>query len=194
MLKSIIRTLLQKFIDDIDSDNCNITMEQQSKIISVLSNIANPDYRMSKVQACDYLGVSRATFDNYVRDGFIPKGIKQEGFKELSWHFNKALCSYAISFMKKGGKSLEPVSKEYIDKVLTQNNIKLENNVGYDYVFVGNMCKADYYGSSITDERHFALYIKDTIDDEDAGDGTTMRRWYATMVANGTMVDWEDVI
>ena len=67
-------------------------------------------------------------------------------------------------------------------------------NVGYDYVFVGNMCKADYYGSSITDERHFALYIKDTIDDEDAGDGTTMRRWYATMVANGTMVDWEDVI
>lgn len=62
MLKSIIRTLLQKFIDDIDSDNCNITMEQQSKIISVLSNIANPDYRMSKVQACDYLGVSRATF------------------------------------------------------------------------------------------------------------------------------------
>lgn len=99
-----------------------------------------------------------------------------------------------ILLMKKGGKSLEPVSKEYIDKVLTQNNIKLENNVGYDYVFVGNMCKADYYGSSITDERHFALYIKDTIDDEDAGDGTTMRRWYATMVANGTMVDWEDVI
>lgn len=218
MLKSIIRTLLQKFIDDIDADNCNITMEQQSKIISVLSNIANPDQRMSKIQACDYIGVSRATFDNYVKDGFIPKGIKQEGFKELSWqksdldmyddmpkymrkylqnygwHFNKALCSYAISFMKKGGKSLEPVSKEYIDKVLTQNNIKLENNVGYDYVFVGNMCKADYYGSSITDERHFALYIKDTIDDEDAGDGTTMRRWYATMVANGTMVDWEDVI
>lgn len=36
MLKSIIRTLLQKFIDDIDSDNCNITMEQQSKIISML--------------------------------------------------------------------------------------------------------------------------------------------------------------
>lgn len=50
MLKSIIRTLLQKFIDDIDSDNCNITMEQQSKIISVLSNIANPDQRMSKVR------------------------------------------------------------------------------------------------------------------------------------------------
>lgn len=63
MLKSIIRTLLQKFIDDIDSD------------------IANPDYRMSKVQACDYLGVSRATFDNYVRDGFIPKESNRKVLK-----------------------------------------------------------------------------------------------------------------
>lgn len=88
MLKSIIKSLLQKFIDDIDTGNCNMTMEEQSKVISVLSNIANPDQRMSKIQACDYLGVSRATFDNYVRDGFIPKGTKQEGFKELSW--NKA--------------------------------------------------------------------------------------------------------
>lgn len=141
MLKSIIRALLKKFIDDIDSGNCNMTTEQQSKIISVLSNIANPDQRMSK-----------------------------------------------------GGKALEPVSKEYIDKVLATNNVKLQNNIGYDYIFVGNMCKADYYGSSISDEKHFALYIKDTIDDEDAGDGTTMRRWYATMVANGMMVDWEDVL
>lgn len=57
----------------IDSDNCNITMVQQSKIISVLSNIANPDQRMSKIQACDYLGVVELRFDNYVRDGFIPK-------------------------------------------------------------------------------------------------------------------------
>lgn len=85
MLKPIIRSLLQKFIDDIDAGNSNIDEDQEIKIISVLSNIANPDQRMSKVQACDYLGVSRATFDNYVRDGFIPKGTKQEGFKEKSW-------------------------------------------------------------------------------------------------------------
>ena len=85
MLKPIIRSLLQKFIDDLDTGNTNITEDQQVKIISVLSDIANPDQRMSKIQACDYLGVSRATFDNYVRDGFIPKGIKQEGFKELYW-------------------------------------------------------------------------------------------------------------
>lgn len=85
MLKPIIRNLLQKFIDDLDTGNTNISEDQEIKIISLLSNIANPDQRMSKIQACDYLGVSRATFDNYVRDGFIPKGTKQEGFKEKSW-------------------------------------------------------------------------------------------------------------
>lgn len=84
MLKSIIRTLLQKFIDDIDSDNCNITMEQQSKIISVLSNIANPDQRMSKIQACDYLGVSRATFDNYVSSIKFFRAIQKYGWENFT--------------------------------------------------------------------------------------------------------------
>lgn len=84
MLKSIIRTLLQKFIDDIDADNCNITMEQQSKIISVLSNIANPDQRMSKIQACDYLGVSRATFDNYVSSIKFFRAIQKYGWENFT--------------------------------------------------------------------------------------------------------------
>jgi predicted DNA-binding protein (UPF0251 family) len=29
---------------------------------------------MNKTDAADYLGVSRATFDNYVSKGWIPKG------------------------------------------------------------------------------------------------------------------------
>jgi hypothetical protein len=96
--------------------------------------------------------------------------------------------------MRKNDKKLDQLSKDFVDKALLNNDIVLNNNVGYDYIFVANMCKADYYGSSITDEKHFALYIKDTIDDEDAGDGTTMRRWYATMIANGVMIDWKEFI
>lgn len=41
---------------------------------------------MNKTQASDYLGISRATFDNHVRDGFIPKGKQIPGFKELRWY------------------------------------------------------------------------------------------------------------
>lgn len=82
---NIIRNILQKFIDDIDTGNTNATQEEQSKIISLLCSMIDKDQRMSKIQSCEYLGVSRATFDNLVRDGFIPKGRKQDGFKELSW-------------------------------------------------------------------------------------------------------------
>lgn len=86
MLK-IIRTILQKFIDDIDADNTNISYEQQCDIIKILSNVdIGKDNEMNKTQAADYLGVSRATFDNYVHDGFIPKGKQIGSFKELRWY------------------------------------------------------------------------------------------------------------
>lgn len=86
MLK-IIRTILQKFIDDIDADNTELSYEQQCDIIKILSNVdIGKDNEMNKTQAADYLGVSRATFDNYVHDGFIPKGKQVGNFKELRWY------------------------------------------------------------------------------------------------------------
>lgn len=83
----IIKSILQKFIDDIDADNTNISYEQQCDIIRILSNVdSGKDNEMNKTQAADYLGVSRATFDNYVHDGFIPKGKQVGSFKELRWY------------------------------------------------------------------------------------------------------------
>lgn len=86
MLK-IIRTILQKWIDDIDADNTNLNYEQQCNIIRLMSNVdLGQENEMNKTQAADYLGVSRATFDNYVHDGFIPKGRQVGKFKELRWY------------------------------------------------------------------------------------------------------------
>lgn len=80
---NVVRTLLKKLLDDIDAGNSNITEEEEHKIISMLSEIT--DDRMSKYQACQYLNISRATFDNLVRDGFLPEGTHQAGFKEKYW-------------------------------------------------------------------------------------------------------------
>ena len=41
---------------------------------------------MSKYEAYSYLNISRAKFDNLVKEGKIPQGKKQQGFKELSWY------------------------------------------------------------------------------------------------------------
>lgn len=118
----------------------------------------------------------------------------------FGWHFNKKMYEFAVSLMKKLNPStgkkerIEPISKEKVDELLTRYGIKLENNALYDYVYVANMGKADYLKSSIPDEAHLALYIKDTIDDPDAPDGTTMRRWYATMIAAGEPIEWDEML
>lgn len=63
MLK-VIRSLLLKIVDDIDAGNSNIT---EGEAIEIVDNL-------------------RATFDNYVREGKLPRGKHEIGFKELSWN------------------------------------------------------------------------------------------------------------
>lgn len=113
-------------------------------------------------------------------------------------HFNKKLCDFAVSKMqKKVGSSLRkitPLTKEQVDKILSANNTLLENNQLYDYIYVANMCKADFLGSSIQDDLHMAKYIKDVIDDDDAYDGIVFNRWYADMCRKGIAINWEDMI
>ena len=73
MLK-IIRSLLVNIIDRIDSGNTNITEEEGLEVIK-------------------YLNISRATFDNLVNEGKLPKGKHIQGFKELRW-YKKDLDDY----------------------------------------------------------------------------------------------------
>lgn len=113
-------------------------------------------------------------------------------------HFNKKLVEFAVSKMqKKVGDKLMPISaytKEMVDKLLERYAIKLKNNQLYDYVYVANMCKADFLGSSIIDEHHLAKYVRDVIDDDDAYDGIVFNRWYADMCRKGIAIDWEEMI
>ena len=83
MLK-IIKSLLLKVVNDIDAGNTNIDEDEALEIIKVLKRCSD-NSRFSKYSACQYLNVSRATFDNYIREGKLPKGKHEIGFKELSW-------------------------------------------------------------------------------------------------------------
>ena len=80
-IKNLITKLLRETADRIDAGTCELSDEEASDIVKVLSHRA-----LSKEQACSYLNCSRATFDNAVRDGLIPKGKKRRGFKELIWY------------------------------------------------------------------------------------------------------------
>lgn len=80
---NLIRSLLQKCIDRIDAGNSNISADEEIAIIELLKKYTDKDRKLSKYQACKYLNISRATFDKYIREGKIPKGKKEAGFKEL---------------------------------------------------------------------------------------------------------------
>lgn len=81
----IIRSLLIKIVNDIDAGNSNITEDEATKLIDTLKELTDKEKGLSKYAACEYLNMSRATFDNYVREGKLPKGKYEIGFKELSW-------------------------------------------------------------------------------------------------------------
>lgn len=84
MLK-VIKSLLERIINDIDCGNSNITEDEAMEMIKVIKSYIDKTQRLSKYQACQKLNVSRATFDNSVREGVIPRGEKVIGFKELFW-------------------------------------------------------------------------------------------------------------
>lgn len=84
MLK-VIKVLLQKIISDIDAGNSNITEEEAVNVAKTLQSYTDKTKKLSKYQACLKLNISRATFDNLVKDGILPKGQKVPGFKELFW-------------------------------------------------------------------------------------------------------------
>lgn len=89
MLQTIKRLLL-KIVDDIDAGNSYIDENEAIELIGSLKEMVRTDKPMSKYQAYTFLNMSRAKFDNLVREGKIPRGKKVVGFKELQW-FEKDL-------------------------------------------------------------------------------------------------------
>lgn len=79
----IIRNLLVQKVNDIDAGNSIISEAEEEKILNILQEINQEE--LSKIQSYNYIGVSRATFDNYVEKGLISKGKKKQGWNELSW-------------------------------------------------------------------------------------------------------------
>ena len=81
----LIRDLLQSKINDIDCGNSNVDEESAIAILKAVNDSTGIIKRISKYKACQLLHISRATFDNYVREGKLPQGEHTIGFKEKSW-------------------------------------------------------------------------------------------------------------
>lgn len=132
------------------------------------------------------------------RDRF-PSGM-EEYLEQNGWHFNKKMCDWAVKHMRKKNKqngeytALEPFERERCEAILKQYGVDMSAFIGYDFVYVLNMCRADYYGSSIIDESHMALFVKDYLGDPDGYEGVAFTRYYADCIGKGTLIPWEDML
>lgn len=135
--------------------------------------------------------------DNFTRYDEYPQAMLAY-LRNYGPHFNRRLFEFAVSKMTKRvdgiEKKLVPISKEDVDNIMRTHGIETKKGQLYDCAYVANMCKADFLGSSITDEEHLAMYVKDVIDDIDAPDGLVFNRFYADCCYNGIAIDWEEML
>ena len=110
-------------------------------------------------------------------------------------HFSKELCEDAVKMMRdRQGNPVQMASKEDIKTMLENNGVTLGRNTLYDAVYVHAMARADYWGSSLDDQAHLAMFIGDYLNDTDGYEGKAFNRWYADMCKMGVVLDWEDYL
>lgn len=129
--------------------------------------------------------------DLEIMDEWMQPSAKEMYIAEMGWHFNEKACQYAVQYLKdRNNKPIKPYSKEEVDELLKKQNVTLEKNRGWDYVYVASMAKSDMDGSPLADDKSIANYIKIVIDDADAADGEIMGCWYVKMIFRHIPVDW----
>ena len=126
----------------------------------------------------------------------IPEDLEQY-MAYYGMHFNKKLCEFAVSMMRKEDKltgkkvKIIPMPMQEVKAMLDKYKVEIDPNDVYDAMYLAAMVKADFWGSSIEDEQHMALYIKDVLCDPDGYSGIAFCRFVADCNAKGVVIYWD---
>lgn len=124
----------------------------------------------------------------------LPEGMEAY-LSNYGYHFSKKLCEWAVSKMKdRNGKKVQMRTKADVDAILRGYGVEIENDNGYDTVYVFHMANSDFVGSSLPDELAAARYVKDYLDDKDGYSGIAFTRFVADCNGKGVPINWSDVI
>ncbi len=115
-------------------------------------------------------------------------------------HFSKKMAEWAISMMRKEEavtgkmKHIEPYSVDEVEEMLKAEKIEIPEGCLYDALYLANMAKADYLGSSIEDKAHLAKFVKDTLCDPDGSPEMVLACFRAKCDVNDVPIYWERMI
>lgn len=80
-INSFIAKILRDIANKLDNNTCELTEDEAMDIVNILAHEA-----LSKEEACIYMNLKISRFDDLVRDGIIPKGVKRKCWNELRWY------------------------------------------------------------------------------------------------------------
>ena len=129
----------------------------------------------------------------------IPEDMEQY-LSYYGCHFNKLLCEFAVSKMKRDDKQtgmlkkITPITMEELKALLEKYKIDIDSKEQYDALYLANMVKADFLGSSIEDEEHMARYIEAVLCAPDGYEGLVFYRFLADCSGKGVVIFWEQMI
>lgn len=111
-------------------------------------------------------------------------------------HFSKKMAEWAASMMKKEDatgelKKITPYTTDEVEEMLKSANVELPEGCIYDALYLANMAKADYLGSSIEDKVHLVRYIEDTLCDPDGCPEMVLACFRAKCDVKDIPIHWE---
>lgn len=119
----------------------------------------------------------------------------EEYTEQYGCHFNKKLYEWAVSMMKdRNGAKIQAQSKEQVSEWLKVQGVTIKNDKGHDVAYVLAMARADYYGSSIKDDAHLALFIKDFLDDIDGTSTKAFDHFVVDCRAKWESIYWDEML
>lgn len=119
----------------------------------------------------------------------------EEYVEQYGFHFNKKLYEWAVSMMRdKAGNKIPVMSKEQVAEFLRGHGVTLKNDRGHDAAYVRAMAMADYFGSSLPDESHVALFIKDFLDDPDGTKSKAFDHFVVDCRAKEEPIYWDEMM
>lgn len=119
----------------------------------------------------------------------------EEYTDQFGCHFNKKLYEWAVKMMTdRNGNPVQPMTKEQVSDFLKAYGVTVSEAKGHDVAYVYQMARADYFGSSIADDAHLALFVKDFLEDPDGSDTKAFDHFVVDCRSKGEPIFWDTLM
>lgn len=119
----------------------------------------------------------------------------EEYTDQFGCNFNKKLYEWAVSMMEdRNGNPVVRMTKEQVSAFLKTNGVTVDRDKGYNAAYVYAMAMADYWGSSISDDAHLAMFVKDYLDDNDGSSTKAFDHFVVDCRAKGEPIFWDEMM